>query len=190
MEQAKGAAMLKGFIIRFLIRRKRAKSPAAELITFREAKNVLILLQARDLDEFMAALPNEIQSSHTEKKIGLAVFYPDRSQNPKPEIQDRFVHLPVSRTDFNLMGFPRKSLRKRMEGFQADLILSLDTEHEKHLLLASAFNHKAFRVGPGKADPLSGFDLSLYSNGDSRPAMLFAQQCNYLISLNGNTNES
>lgn len=190
MEQAKGAAMLKGFIIRFLIRQKRAKSPAADIITFRQAKNVLILLQARDLDEFITALPPEIQTSQTDKKIGFAVFYPDNRQKHKPNIQDRFIHLPVSRADFNLIGLPRKSLRKRMEDFQADLVLSLDAEHEKHLILASTLNHKAFRVGPGKADPLSGFDLSLYSNGDNHPATLFAQQCKYLISLNGNTNES
>ncbi len=182
--------MLKGLIITFLIRRKISNATSSDIITFEAARKVMILLNARDLDDFISSLQPELQVAIPEKKIGLVVFYPDKKYSPKPEIHHALTHLPVSPADFNLLGFPRKSLRQKMEGFQADLVLSLDTEHEKRLILASTFNQKAFRVGPGKADPLSGYDLSLSTNGDMSPARLFAEQCNYLESLNGKTNGS
>lgn len=177
--------MLTDRLLNYLVKRKMAQKEPSALLRISQAETIVLLVQLHD-QQLHGQLSNKEFIHHFHGKdvwiIGLNQ-HKERVHLGELPVNIRFIEL--NSRDFNLLGWPKGKLQKKIPTVKPDLIINFDHAADPRLTYIAGLMTTGFRLGLGQANPKSYYDLVLSIDETSSLNEIFEQFSKYLDSLYG-----
>ncbi len=178
-------AMLTDRLLNYLVKRKMAQKEPSALLKISQAKTIVLLVQLHDKQLYNQLRHTEFINQFHKKDVWIIGLNQHKKGVHLGEFPENIRFIELQSRDFNLLGWPKGKLQKKIPTVKPDLIINFDHAADPRLTYIAGLMPTGFRLGLGQANSKSYHDLMLSIDETSSLKEIFEHFSKYLDSLYG-----